>query len=103
MRQDCMIVGLRVPDGNDGSLLEIEAVPLVKSKKKFTFDELQKKMLDGVSITQITKEVTGERQYRHIIILPREYCSEQNLTLFRSITLDFNTADKERIQGDYVK
>ena len=101
MMLECMIVGVRVAEGGNGETLEIEAVPLILAKKKMSLLDIQHKLMDGADMQQVLNE-NMTKQYRHKIYLPRQQCSDEYLIPFRSIILEINLADKNKIQDKYA-
>lgn len=98
---DMMVVGIRVPDNGNGEMLEVELVPLVKSKPKVDMREVQKRMFLGEDMQLVLQESFGECQHRSVVYLSRQYCSEMVLMPFTSLVVDVEPADKQSIQKKY--
>lgn len=97
MKEDMMIVGLRAVDED---MMEIEFVSLVVARKKVDIVE----RIQAGDFVAASKEVANaQRQYRSKIYKPRVWCSEHNILLFQSITLEIEPADKNRIAETYKK
>jgi len=98
MKEDMMIVGLR--GVGDGNTLEIELISLVVAKKK---TDVMGQIMGGDVMGALKTMRNVDEQYHTKIYLPREWCSQNNITLFRSMTLEIELADKERIIETYKK
>lgn len=96
MKEDMMVVGLRAI--GDGNTLEIELVSLVVAKKK---TDVMGQIMGGDVMGALKTVRASDEQYHTKVYLPREWCSQNNITLFNSMTLDIELADKKRIAGEY--
>lgn len=96
MKEDMMVVGLRAV--GDGNILEIELVSLVVAKKKM---DVMGQIMGGDVMGALKTVRSADEQHHTKIYLPRDWCNQNNITLFRSMTLDIELADKKRIAGEY--
>ncbi len=95
MKEDMMVVGLRAV--GDGNILEVELVSLVVAKKK---TDVMGQIMGGDVMGALKTVRASDEQHHTKIYLPREWCSQNNIMLFRSLTLDVELADKKRIAGE---
>ena len=87
MKNDMMIVGLNAVEEE---IIEIELVPITSVTKKVNLTDLA-----NGDISDITKALQGQKQYRSKLYLPRIWCSDNNLTLFKSMISNIKPADGE--------
>lgn len=107
MKEDMLVVGVTAITDD---IMKLELVPLnlVQIKKKpMDLTDAQTKMMNGVSLQEIAKDLKGElvdpdeemRKYRNIIYRSRQWCSDNDIIPFRHLTLEITLGDlaKERL------
>jgi len=101
MKESMMIAGIRIPDGGDGEIIEIEIAPIIAAKKKVTLFDVQKKLLSGQDMQTAMQSSLGNRQYRNVIYKSKEWCIEHKLTLFQNIAFELLPHVEENKNQDH--
>jgi len=96
MKLDVMIVGIK--GVGDGNTLELELVDLAVPKQK---TDIMDTLLKGDFMGAVKGIKDVDTQYRHKVFVPKDWYGKHILQLYRSMTLEINPADKEKIAQEY--
>ena len=90
MKEQYIVVGLRIPDDGNTEVIELEIVKPVDIQIKPDFSKVQEAIQNNESpLSLIQQEMQSKKQYRTKVYMSKDWCSKNNITMFSGVTFDF--------------
>lgn len=91
-----MVVGIKAI--GEGYVFEIELIDLATCKEK---TNVMANIMKGDVMGVLKQVKDAHTQHRDKLFLPKDWCAENHITMFTSMTLDIELADKNKIAKEY--